>query len=77
VPRTIHFYEKEGDAFIHSIEFSHDDLEFFLEIFDNPKEDPLLYDVYHINAEHNRKIFERFGVMVDIDRYDCFVEYYE
>ncbi|WP_425515288.1 DUF7683 domain-containing protein [Phyllobacterium endophyticum] len=70
-------YEKEGEDLVNKFEFLCDDLEFFRSILDYPKDDPLLYDVYQINADQNLKIFERFGVMVDVDKYDCFVDYYE
>jgi hypothetical protein len=77
MPRIIALYEKEGDDFINHIEFLHDDFDFFRSILEYRDDDPVLYQVYQIDAERNRKIFERFGVMVDIDKYDCFVDYYE
>ncbi|WP_271893221.1 DUF7683 domain-containing protein [Candidatus Phyllobacterium onerii] len=77
MPRTIEIYEKEGDDFINQIEFLHDDLDFFRSIFDYPQDDPLMYFGYKIEKDHNIKIFEKFGIMVDIDKYDCFVDYYE
>ncbi len=46
-------------------------------IFDYPENDPMLYMVYRTNRDQNQKIYERFGVSVDIDNYDCSVEYYE
>lgn len=77
MPRLIALFEKEGEDLVNKIELLYDDLEFFRLILDYPKDDPLLYGVYQIDAEQNRKIFERFGVMVDIDKFDCFVDYYE
>lgn len=77
MPRAISLFEKKGEALINRIEFMRDDLEFFRMIFGYPENDPMLYMVYRINRDQNQKIYERFGVSVDIDNYDCSVEYYE
>ncbi|MBB3238118.1 DUF7683 domain-containing protein [Phyllobacterium endophyticum] len=77
MPRAIALFEKEGDALVNRFEFLHDDVEFFLSILDHPDDDPLLYDVYRVDNEINKKIFEKFGIMVDIEKFDCSIEYYE
>ncbi|MBB3238114.1 DUF7683 domain-containing protein [Phyllobacterium endophyticum] len=76
MPRAIALYEKEG-LLINEFEFLHDDLDFFLKLFNHPKDDPLLYGVYKIDERSNKIIFERFGIMVDINKYNCYVEYSE
>ncbi|WP_143348545.1 DUF7683 domain-containing protein [Ensifer adhaerens] len=77
MPRMIALYEKHGENLVNRFDILHDDLEFFREILGRPAKDPLLYGVYKIDKAKNKKIFERFGVAVDLEKYDAFLEYGE
>ena len=76
IQRSITFYEKEGDAFIDDRvlleeEFSLEELK---EIFDHPKNDPLLYEQYDINKKIATVINNKINFDFDFDKYDYFFE---
>ena len=75
VSLVLELYEKQGQALKNTLEVESSDLEFFRSILSVPEQDPLMYGSYKIDKFNSDKIFEKYGFMLDVDRYDCFAGY--
>lgn len=75
VSLVIELYEKNGRKLVNILELEASDPEFFKETLSVPGDDPLVYGAYRIDTTSNEKIFERYGFMLDVKRYDCYAGY--
>ncbi|WP_438860890.1 DUF7683 domain-containing protein [Agrobacterium pusense] len=72
---VVEIYEKKGRNRLNVLQLEESNLQFFRTIMNVPDDDPYMYNSYKVDKKSNYKIFEKYGFMVDIDNYDCFVGY--
>ncbi|MGR8965984.1 DUF7683 domain-containing protein [Rhizobium leguminosarum] len=75
VSLVLELYEKQGQVLKNTLDVEFSDLEFFRRVLSVPDHDPLMYGSYKIDKISNSKIFDKYGFMLDVDRYDCYAGY--
>lgn len=75
VSLVLELYKKQGGRLANMLVVEESDRDFLREILSVPNEDPLMYGAYRIDAVSNEKIFKRYGIMLDVVRYDCYAGY--
>ena len=73
IQRTITYYEKIGEEFLGEqiIEANIDTLKKIIIPYEN---DPEVYMVYPLTFEHKKIVKQIFGIELDIENYDYFLE---
>ena len=77
IERCISFYEKDGESYIGDFNVDFLSFDFLSSLFKPPKNDPLLYDVYKINAKLALEIQKKIDFTFDFDKYDYFLECFQ
>lgn len=75
VSLVLELYEKHGQVLKNTLDVEFSDLEFFRRVLSVPDQDPLMYGSYKIDKISNGMIFEKYGFMLDVERYDCYAGY--
>jgi len=75
VSLVLELYEKQGQVLKNSLHVELSDLEFFKRVLSVPDHDPLMFGSYKIDTISNSEIFEKYGFMLDLGRYDCYAGY--
>ncbi|WP_442638232.1 DUF7683 domain-containing protein [Rhizobium leguminosarum] len=75
VSLVLELYEKHSQVLNNTLDVDFSDLEFFRRVLSVPDHDPLMYGSYKIDDISNTEIFNKYGFMLDVDRYDCYAGY--
>ncbi|WP_027690435.1 DUF7683 domain-containing protein [Rhizobium leguminosarum] len=75
VSLVLELYEKHSQVLKNTFDVEFSDMEFFRRVLSVPDHDQLMYGSYKIDKTSNIEIFDKYGFMLDVDRYDCYAGY--